>query len=98
MDAVSGMLAYSITATRSQTSITARRDSRSTQAPAGSPISSHGSQVMATSAVAVKVLACKTVTATKGIATTAMAVPTWLTVSPNQSNRKSRCHRSPPGG
>jgi len=90
-------LAYSATAVRSQATITARRGSLSTQAPAGSPISSHGSHVIATSAVTANVPACRTVTAASGIATTAMAVPTWLTVSPDHSSRKSRCHRSPPG-
>ena len=91
------MLAYSAAEMTSQEIRTARGGSRSIQAPAGRPMSSQGSQAAATSVLTVSVLACSTVTAISGITTTAIALPSWLIVSPNQSRRKLLCQSNPPG-
>lgn len=60
------------------------------------PFGEERARLGAVKAATMKVLACKTVTASSGIPTTAMALPTSLIVSPNHSNRKFRCHNSPP--
>lgn len=78
-----------------QTSMTRRLAMRSTQAPAGSPISSQGSQVSAASALTWKVLASRIATATSGIVMIDMLLPSLLVVSPSHSNRKSRCRSAP---
>ena len=83
---------------RSQTTITGRRGSRSTHAPAGRPISSQGSQAAAVSTATWKVPASRTATATRGSATVVTLLPTLLTAWPAQSSRKSRCRSSPPAG
>ena len=94
--AATGRLPYSMAATRSQAIISGRQRSRSTQAPTGRPISSQGRYAVAVSRVTTNVLACRTSTASSGIATLAMVSPSWLMVSPVQNSRKSCCRSSPP--
>ena len=94
--AATGTLAYSAAEITSQPIITRRAGSRSTHAPAGRPMISHGSHAAAVSPPTTNVLACSTMTATSGTPTTAMALPSWLTVSPIHSSRKLRCRSSPP--
>lgn len=78
-----------------QTSITGRFGSRSTQAPAGRPTSSHGNQATAVSSATSKVLARSVTTATSGNAVLATMLPSMLVVSPVQSSRKSLFPQSP---
>src|SRR5215831_15542446 len=94
--AATGTLAYSAAEITSHTIITRRAGQRSTQAPAGRPMTSQGSHAAAASTPTVNVPACSTVTATSGTPTRAMALPSWLTVSPVHSSRKLRCRSSPP--
>ena len=96
IQAAAGRLAYSSTEITSQPTISGRQASRSTQAPAGKPMTSQGRYAAAVKAATVKVLACRAVTASSGIPTTAIALPIPLTVSPSHSNRKFRCHSRPP--
>src|SRR5215469_3376435 len=94
--AATGTLAYSAAEITSHTIITRRAGQRSTHAPAGSPMTSQGSHAAAASTPTANVLACSTVTATSGTPTRAMALPSWLIVSPVHSSRKLRCRSSPP--
>ncbi|HTS99429.1 MAG TPA: hypothetical protein VMI33_22695 [Streptosporangiaceae bacterium] len=94
--AASGTLAYSTAETTSHQIITCRAGQRSTHAPAGSPMTSQGSHAAAASTPTASGPACSTMTATSGTPTTAIALPSWLTVSPIQSSRKLRCRSSPP--
>ena len=94
--AATGTLPYTTAEITSQPIITRRAGRRSTHAPAGKPMSSHGSHPAAVSTPTTNVLACSTMTATSGTPTTAMALPSWLTVSPIHSSRKLRCRSSPP--
>jgi hypothetical protein len=75
--------------------ISLRQGNRSTQAPAGSPMISQGRQADAVIAATATVLACRTVTASSGIPTTAMASPPLLIVWPIHSSRKLRCRSRP---
>jgi hypothetical protein len=59
-------------------------------------MTSHGSQPAAVSTPTTNVLACSTMTATSGTPTMAIALPSWLTVSPIHSSRNLRCRSSPP--
>jgi len=59
-------------------------------------MTSQGSHAAAVSTLTANVLACSTVTATSGTPTMAIALPTWLTVSPIHSSRNLRRHSSPP--
>jgi hypothetical protein len=94
--AATGTLPYTTAEITSQPIITRRAGRRSTHAPAGKPMSSHGSHPAAVSTPTTNVLACSTMTATSGTPTTAIALPSWLTVSPVHSSRKLRCRSSPP--
>jgi hypothetical protein len=67
--------------------MTGRLRLRSTHAPAGSPMSRAGSHAAACSSPTTRVLVCSTSTAVRGIATTAMADPVVLIVSPSQNSR-----------
>src|SRR6516164_4241609 len=91
-----GTLAYSAAEITSHTIITRRAGQRSTHAPAGNPMTSQGSHAAAASTPTANVLACSTVTATSGTPTRAMALPSWLIVSPVHSSRKLRRRSSPP--
>ena len=75
--------------TRSATIMIRRRGSRSSQAPAGRPTSSHGSQAAAVSIVTANTLACGTLSATSGNATELMLVPKLLVVSRASSGTSS---------
>jgi hypothetical protein len=94
--AAAGTAAYSTAASRSHAIITGLAGRRSTHAPAGSPMTSQGSQAAAVSRVTANVPACSTMTAVSGTPTTAMALPSWLMVSPSQNRAKLRCQSSPP--
>jgi hypothetical protein len=59
-------------------------------------MTSQGRYAAAASTPTSKVLACKNNTASRGAPITAMALPSWLTVSPIQNKRKLRCRNSPP--
>src|ERR1035437_848566 len=95
--AAAGRLAYSSAEITSQPIISGRARSRSTQAPAGRPITSHGRYAAAVRAATAKVLARRTVTAASGTPTTAIELPAPLIVSPIHSSRKFRCPNRPPG-
>jgi hypothetical protein len=95
VQAATGTLANKANAAISQASMTGRLRRRSTQAPAGSPMSTAGSHAVACSSPTTRVLECSTSTAVNGIATTAIADPAVLIVSPNQNSRKSRSRHSP---
>ena len=58
-------------------------------------MSTAGSHAVACSSPTTRVLECNTSTAVNGIATTAIADPAVLIVSPNQNHRKSRSRHSP---
>jgi hypothetical protein len=92
----SGMPAKSTAGTRSQMIMSGRDGSRSTQAPAGNPVSSHGSHAVAARAPTTNGLACRPMTASSGTPASAITLPSWLTVSPNHSSRKFRCQTRPP--
>jgi hypothetical protein len=91
-----GTLRNSSMDTRSTVTITGLRRIRSVHAPAGRPISSHGTHDIARSSPISKPPALSTSTATSEIATAVTVPPTLLIVSPAHSSRKSRCHSSPP--
>src|SRR5580698_1718771 len=95
--AAAGRLAYSSAEITSQAIISGRAGRRSTQTPAGKPMTSHGRYAAAVSAATAKVLARRTVTASNGTSTTASALPAPLIVSPTHSSRKFRCRSGPPG-
>ena len=59
-------------------------------------MTSHGTKAAAVKTETANVLAFNTITASSGTPTIAMALPTALTVSPIQSNRKFRCRSRPP--
>jgi len=77
-------------------SMTGRGDSRSTHAPAGTPITTQGSQTIAVSTVTMNVLVCRVSMATSGITTRVTELPTSLMLSPAQNKRKFRCRNTPP--
>jgi hypothetical protein len=89
------MLAKSSKDTASAMSITRRRGSRSTHAPAGRPISTHGSHAAATNRPTTNAPACSDTTATSGTATAETVLPSLLTVSPTQKWRRSRLISTP---
>ena len=76
--------------TRSPVISTDRLRIRSTQAPAGRPMSRKASVSKAVSSPIWNSSAASTVTANNGSAMTLIWVPSWLTVSPAHSWRKSR--------
>jgi hypothetical protein len=84
--------------TKSAASRVRRRGQRSTQAPAGRPISSQGSQLAAVSRATTPVLACRVDTATSGRATVVIAEPNPLIDSPAQNKPKFRVRSKPPAG
>ncbi len=59
-------------------------------------MTSHGSHAVAATAPTTNGLARRSMTASSGTPPSAIALPSWLTVSPNHSNRKLRCHSNPP--
>jgi hypothetical protein len=59
-------------------------------------MTSHGTKAAPVKIETANVLAFNTITASSGTPTTAMALPTALTVSPIHSNRKFRCRSRPP--
>lgn len=59
-------------------------------------MTSQGRYAAAASAPTSNVVACKINTASSGTPISAMALPSWLTVSPIQNKRKLRCRNSPP--
>src|ERR1700678_4742348 len=93
--AATGTLAYTAAETASQASMTGRGDNRSTHAPAGTPITTQGSQTIAVSTVTVNVLVCRVSMATSGLTTRVTELPTSLMLSPAQNKRKFRCRNSP---
>jgi hypothetical protein len=80
----------------SQVSMTGLGGSRSTHAPAGTPMMSQGSQIAALSTVTMNVLACRVSMATSGVTTMVTELPTSLILSPVQNRPKSRCRHRPP--
>jgi hypothetical protein len=94
--AAAGRLANSSAEIRSQVIISGRAGNRSTQAPAGRPITSHGRYAAAVSTATAKVLACSTVTASSGTPTVAIELPAPLIVSPVHSRKKFRWRSTPP--
>jgi hypothetical protein len=74
-----------------------RLGSRSTQAPAGNPTSSHGSHTVAARRPTARAWARRASTATRDSATVVMPFPRPLAVSPTHSKRKSRCSSAPVG-
>ncbi|NYH81151.1 hypothetical protein SAMN05421678_101235 [Actinopolymorpha cephalotaxi] len=93
--AATGTLRNAAMDTQSATSMMRRREPRSTQAPAGRPMTSHGSQAAAASTLTASGGACRTVTATSGSATEVTELPRLLTLSPVHNSRNSRSRRSP---
>ena len=77
-------------APRSAAIMTRRASVRSTQAPAGRPTTSQGSQAAAVSRPIQPAPASKTVTATSGTTTEVVIEPSTDTPSPTQSSRKLR--------
>src|SRR5579863_6207175 len=67
--AATGTLAYTATEIASLASMTGRGDSRSTHAPAGTPMMTQGSQTIAVSSVTMNVLVCSVSMATSGMTT-----------------------------
>ncbi len=59
-------------------------------------MTSQGRYAAAASTPTSKVVASKNSTASSGTPISAMALPSWLTVSPIQNKRKLRCRKSPP--
>ena len=76
--------------------MTRRRRMRSTQTPAGRPTIRNAAVDAAVSSPIWKVVACSVRTAKRGMASRLTWEPSWLTVSPPQSRRKSRCRMSTP--
>ena len=75
--------------------MTGRFATRSIHAPAGSPISSHGSHAAAVSRLTVNAPASSTCTAISGVATPATELPSRLTVMPAHSLRKAASRTTP---
>src|SRR3989440_4455964 len=90
-----GMMTSTTAETRSAIKSVRRRGHRSIKTPAGSPISSHGSQVAAVSRATIAGPACRVETATSGSATVVIAEPTALVDSPIHSRPKFRVRSSP---
>src|ERR1700739_3288671 len=91
-----GIAARTAADTRSAVNRVRRRGQRSTQVPAGRPISIQGSHVAAGSRATMPTLACRVDTATSGRATVVIAEPKPLIDSPAQNKPKSRVRRRPP--
>jgi hypothetical protein len=96
VQAAIGTAARTAADTRSAASRVRRRGQRSTQVPAGRPISIQGSQVAAVSRATMPVLARRVDTATSGRATVVIAEPNPLTDSPTQNKPKFRVRSRPP--
>ena len=88
--AATGTLAYAVSEIASHASMTGWGGSRSTHAPAGTPIRSQGSQTIAVSSVTMNVLACRVSMAISGTTTIVTELPTSLMLSPVQNRPKSR--------
>src|SRR5580704_9732207 len=98
VQAAIGTAARTAADTKSAASRVRRRGQRSTQVPAGRPISSQGSQLAAVSRATRPVLACRVDTATNGRATVVIAEPNPLIDSPAQNKPKFRVRSRPPTG
>jgi hypothetical protein len=83
------MVARSKHRIRSEATSTGRRRQRSTQAPAGRPISAKARVLDALSRPSSKGEASRVRTASSGIATPLTWAPNWLVVCPASSSRKS---------
>jgi hypothetical protein len=73
--------------------ITLRRRIRSTQAPAGRPMTRNARNSNVVSSPTWNGVACRTFTASSGMASIVTMVPTWLIASPIHSRRKSAWNR-----
>jgi hypothetical protein len=85
-----GTVASNSARPRSAAMSTGRRRTRSAQAPAGSPMTSHATDVAAATRLTWNVEAASVVTATSGSASVVIADPSSLIDWPAHSNAKSR--------
>src|SRR5215831_5750163 len=92
------MLARSAARPKSPATRIGRLGKRSTHTPAGSVNRMKGRNSTVPSAATWKAVASRTSTAVSGMASSETCVPNWLTVSADQSLRKSAWRQRPPVG